>query len=94
MPRKPKDNFDDIADMPLTDEEMQAGNWMRGTSELPEAAQKAIARSRMGRPKSESPKPTITLRMDEEVISHLRSHKGYNALVESLLRREIEAGRL
>ena len=39
-----------------------------------------------GRPKLDSPKKHIGFRLDADVVDWLRSHKGYNALVNDAVR--------
>ncbi len=46
-----------------------------------------------GRPVSDSPKQHIGMRLDADIVEWLRGHKGYNALVNKALRREMEKGR-
>jgi uncharacterized protein (DUF4415 family) len=42
-----------------------------------------------GRPKSESPKVRIGLRLSTALVERLRARKGYNRLVEDTLRKEL-----
>jgi uncharacterized protein (DUF4415 family) len=43
---------------------------------------------RRGRPKSESPKVRIGLRLSTDLVERLRALKGYNRIVEKALRKE------
>ncbi|MBI1183580.1 hypothetical protein GC194_04880 [bacterium] len=45
-----------------------------------------------GRPRLENPKQHIGMRLDADIVAWLRSHKGYNAIVNDTLRKEMERG--
>ncbi|MEM7617022.1 MAG: BrnA antitoxin family protein [Pseudomonadota bacterium] len=50
----------------------------------------AFKRSR-GRPPADSTKVHIGMRLDEDIVDWLRSHKGYNSLVNDTLRRKMQS---
>ena len=50
----------------------------------------AFKRSR-GRPVCESPKIHIGMRLDTDIVQWLRSHKGYNAMVNETLRHKMQS---
>jgi len=42
-----------------------------------------------GRPKSEKPKVHIGIRLDADIVKWLRKRKGYNALINAILRENM-----
>lgn len=55
---------------------------------MPEVLE-AFKRGR-GRPVSDAPKVHIGMRLDADVVEWLRSHKGYNVIVNAALRKEMK----
>lgn len=85
-------DWDDVDSPELTDEMLAR---MRPAREvLPAAFLKAWEEGRVGRPKSAKPKKQIALRLDADVVDHLRTIEGYNAQVEALLKQAVAEGRL
>ena len=75
---------------PLTDKEWESlGPVMYGIDGLPEEAQEAVRNVIRSRPK-----PTITLRLDAELVAHLRDVPLYNARINDLLNEAWKEGRL
>jgi len=69
---------------PLTDEE-----WERVKPFV------RIGARPVGRPKVETPRPKVTVRMDPAVLAHLRaSGKGWQTRMNAVLREAVEAGRV
>jgi uncharacterized protein (DUF4415 family) len=60
---------------------------------LPQEIIAAFKRTR-GRPPLESPKKHIGMRLDADVVDWLRSHAGYNVLVNNALRQQMQVERL
>ncbi len=79
-------------DAPLTDKEWEAlGSTMYGINGLPPEAQAAIRNAMRGRPPSESPKKSITIRLDADVVAGYRSHgKGWQTEMNAILRAALE----
>ena len=44
----------------------------------------------VGRPKSENPKKHIGIRLDADIVEWLRAQKGYNGLINDILRTKME----
>ncbi|MEI7669391.1 MAG: BrnA antitoxin family protein [Pseudomonadota bacterium] len=86
--KKPKhisqEDWDSVDNPPLTDDELAA---MRPAREvLPASFFKA-----MGRPKSKSPKKSITIRLDSSVIEAFKARgKGWQTQINNLLRASLE----
>lgn len=76
---------------PLTDAEWDAmGPWMHGIDGLPKEIQAAIRR--MGRPKLESPKQKVTVRLDADLVSALRATgPGWQTRANAMLRKEAQS---
>jgi len=70
--------------LPLTDKEWEAAKpFMR------------IGARPVGRPKSEAPKPKVTLRISPDVLAALRaSGKGWQTRVNAVLREAVASGRV
>jgi uncharacterized protein (DUF4415 family) len=55
----------------------------------------AAVRSRGGRPKSDNPKVAVSIRLDREVVDHLRATgDGWQSRVNAALAADIKAGRV
>ena len=83
-------------DVPELDKEFfkNAKYGLDGLAEL--VGEEAVAPLRKrGRPKSDNPKPTLTLRLDAELVAHLKNEvPGYNTKVGKLLNEAWQDGRL
>lgn len=96
-PSKPRHitqaDWDAVDSPPLTNTELDA---MRPAREvLPAAFLKALDEGRVGRPKSARPKKPISLRLDADIVDHLKNDvAGYNARIEALLKQAVREGRL
>jgi uncharacterized protein (DUF4415 family) len=98
MKRKPKKTkltkaqMDALADKPLTDKEMAEGPVWYGIDELPPKARAAVRRS-VGRPRVAAPKRVKSFKLSPGLIAEIMaSGKGYNARVESTLRKALDKG--
>lgn len=81
-------------DKPLTKKEWKKlGPIMYGIEELPLDAKKAVKRAMRGRPTLENPKEKITLRLDADLVTTLRSSgKGWQTRVNNALRQSFLSG--
>ena len=59
-----------------------------GKDVMPELVE--AMKAKRGRPKLDSPKQHIGMRLDADIVEWLRSQKGYNALVNETLRNRME----
>jgi BrnA antitoxin of type II toxin-antitoxin system len=73
-----RDDPDEIPE--LTDDDFRRGVWHRGGKPLPHGPR--------GRPKSESPKHPVSLRLDPDVLAHFRrSGRGWQSRINAALRK-------
>ena len=80
---------DDISNAPMADDDLKK---MKPLNEvLPDLGQKL--KSGPGRPKINAPQEHIGLRLDADIVNWLRSHKGYNAIVNQTLRDKMDGKR-
>jgi len=79
-------------DKPLTDKEWESlGPAMHGIKGLPKEAQQAIKNSLRGRPYKETPKKSISIRLDASIIDEFRSHgKGWQTEINNILGKALE----
>jgi len=70
--------------LPWTDEQLEAARpFMR------------IGARPVGRPKVETPKPKVTLRLSPDVLAHLRATgRGWQTRIDEVLREAVAAGRV
>jgi len=93
MSRTPRAERPDIDAPALSEEQLAA---LRPAREvLGDAFMEAATKNRGGRPRVENPKPTVTIRLDREVLDHLRaSGKGWQTRASDALKALIHAGKL
>jgi len=67
----------------------------RHVSDAEHAARMAELRKKPGRPPLPSPKKLTAIRLDEDVITHLRaSGRGWQTRINQILREAVESGRI
>ncbi len=74
----------------LTDKELVNASFRPARDILPDAFFKALEEGRVGRPKSLNPKKPVTVRLDADIVEWLRSQKGYNILINEVLRKQMQ----
>ena len=79
----------------LTEADFARGTWSIGDKQVTrEQAQVEIAR-RVGRPPAAVVRPSVTMRLDADVLARLRaSGKGWQTRVNAILREAVEQGRV
>ena len=80
----------------LSTQDPALGVWRMGEKPVPpEEGMAAMAAARRGRPALPVKRPMLSMRVDVEVLAHLRaSGKGWQTRVNALLKEAVEKGRL
>lgn len=80
----------------LTDEFFEKGVWSIGGKVVtPEDGRAAMRQQMRGRPPVEVKRPMVSMRLDPDVLAHLRaSGKGWQTRVNAVLRQAVEQGRV
>lgn len=82
-------------DKPLTSKEFKSMNWKYGLDGLAEiVGEEFVAPLRLrGRPKKDTPKERVTLRLDKKIVTTLRANgKGWQTRLNKFLANAIEQG--